>query len=277
MPWHSRSARAEEKKKESEERQNLTSSFESTITELRGIQGAQNAIRSSIDAAVIELRANKNTQATVEHNKVIREWLTIIGLFATAAIAFCSAVKQHDDTLQALQKADTANKLASDTAKKQLQAYTGPGPLSLTCPDCSKVISDPPRQLRNLITFDVKNFGQTPAYNVRVCTFIDQAEFNTAEFSAAQRLQGRECQDPVIFMATMWPQQVQAHQRQLAESEVGLIRSVREHTNDMFVVGYITYDDIFDQHHKAYLCSQFATIEGIDIYIGCGGGVPKDE
>jgi hypothetical protein len=111
-----------------------------------------------VDAFTRQYEKDRDESRSREGHRIFREWLTIAGLFITAIVAFFQwrELNKTDHTLK-------------DTARQQLRAYV--------YVEKASVIIDS-RKLRAIV--DLRNSGQTPAYDLTVVSRTDGNDFGKA-------------------------------------------------------------------------------------------------
>jgi hypothetical protein len=162
--------------------------FERSIKENNALMAAP------LNSLADQFERYKIQQQSSDERRAQREIATIVGLGITGLFTLIAAIifyfqlnqmriairhtddaarTQHSDTLTALQKAEDANANAKETAERQLQAYVGVERMDLKAADLNDSNYKPaPRTpgyvLRDFLLVTLKNYGLTPAYDLRI-------------------------------------------------------------------------------------------------------------
>lgn len=251
-----------------------------------------------IDAFAQQYHADRREAGRRENHRTFREWLTIIGLFIAAVVAFfqwrelrstdhniaeqarisagqlvamenqlkemrstgaqtdaliVENKKSAEAATQSAKAAEQSVKIASDTARRQLRAYIDVTDVRLDCPNCGKSKGGliPPKKgaPEFRLILKVKNFGVTPAYQVRACHGAymtardsfppDDFPYNCGEFCET-------CPPITIGPGAETPIVLNLPRDEVLMASFGLKR--------MFNFGKITFNDTFSTARKHSFC-----------------------
>ena len=164
-------------------------------------------------------------------------------------------------------------RVAQDTEKRQLRAYLGIMSIQLQCPDCDS-ISYRERQIgkgiaetKDIIIFDVKASGVTPAYNVHlyanwqpipsVVPYVVNIPF--PEFPSTVSI--------VESRPTILPNE---HAPFFVAINIEIFQNARLGKIHLRVYGHVDYDDVFGAGWQAEFCYVYQpSIGGGDMFTTC--------
>jgi hypothetical protein len=162
-------------------------------------------------------------------------------------------------TVAAAKAADAAYKmslLAEDTSRRELRAYVGVESLEFRAPDISATEYEaPPADApgivsRNRLAITVKNFGQTPAYDVMVFAYFATSEFGTTlppEFYEANDSDSTPGDGVRVTYSRTLISRDQSHQAVISLWDITELRRAHEGTAAATIYGRIYYRDAFDR------------------------------
>lgn len=171
--------------------------------------------------------------------------------------------------------------LFRDQEQRQLRAYVGPqkndGTPTITanCQFCG--IIDPAQQAKSDLIVLVKNFGLTPAYRPTNCIVPIPIAAHEA-FDAARGIKTVEekC-GSAVTRPTVWPQEERSYVSTLSDDAIQLFRKATAKEIDLYLAGLITYDDVFGNSHKTYICYMYLLVDGKQAWESCAGVFGKDD
>jgi hypothetical protein len=261
----------EKQERRSEQREQinaLTFSMEGIAKKtIAAIEAIPNEIVAAADAVRAQFEAQEQKEAPAKKEKNCREkwgfWINVgtlafVGVYTIITIfIWCTS---------------------RDTEHKQLRAYVGlPGTdkkmFSFVCPDCELPTSMKDAESRDSLSVTFKNFGTTPAYRPTNCIRVVPIPINT-EISTPKAMDALE-KCSTIKRRTIWPQEDATYHFTFDEPQIDIFRRVRRKQFgtykqfDAYVVGSISYDDIFDKPHKSYICFKYEVINGQGWLVDC--------
>lgn len=169
--------------------------------------------------------------------------------------------------------------ISRDTEVRQLRGYLGivAHSISIRCIQCSQipVPTSPtlPEDIQDGITFELKNFGLTPALKPWMCADVKAVSYGepitkeeaNALFSECDRPSGMRQLKP-----TVWPTEGRPWSARLRSPSD--IVAVRNKKASVFFFGRVNYQDVFGYSRNTYFCFQYAHAPtGEDGFLGCGG------
>jgi hypothetical protein len=152
--------------------------------------------------------------------------------------------------------AEKSVKLAEITAQQQLRAY-----VFVHKPICHLQ----PGSNKAQVNFVLKNFGETPARNLRAALLVFVREATTTPGVIDWNNDARELEKHETLAGHLAQGQMFAIAFE-AEVEPGLYDQVKANKKGLWVVGYIKYDDSFGRAHRV----------NVNYYLGNGRGIPRD-
>lgn len=277
-------------------------------------KGERNTKRASaaalIDAFAQQYQADRAETGRREKHRIFREWLTIIGLFIAAVVAFfqwrelrstdhniaeqarisagqlatmenqlkemrstgtqtdaliAENKKSADAATLSAKAAQESAKISSDTARRQLRAYIDVTGVKVDCPNCIKGkggLSPPKKGVPEFrLVMNVKNFGTTPAYQVRAChgTYMTELySFPPDDFTYDCGDFCKTCPPMTIGPGAEVPIVLPLPVSDVVGSSFGFKR--------MFDFGKITFNDTFSASRKHSFCWFF---QGNSDAFGC--------
>ena len=79
-----------------------------------------------------------------------------------------------------------------------------------------------------------------------------------------------------ITRPTIWSQEERPYAFSFGEKEIQIIRDPRAKKHDAYVVGFIGYDDIFDNAHRTYFCYKYLLKDGLPWMQSCDNAFAAD-
>jgi hypothetical protein len=212
--------------------------------------------------------AHRRSPQSQERDRSKREYITIAVLGATALFAFLAAVAAiysawiFSGQLSEMHQAsvDTADlvKTARETEERQLRAYVGfTGDVLLRCRSCDVHVYRPftpsaKHIADNTISFNLRNGGQTPAYNTSFEASFYYAPYGQGIPSgftypiingAYPLFSGSlSTENPI---ASIGPRDTMPSEIPIHPSAIPEIISARQHDISLFFYGNIRYTDVF--------------------------------
>jgi hypothetical protein len=157
---------------------------------------------------------------------------------------------------------------ADDTARRQLRAYLGVGAedLAFDTPgenDPKYVPFDPAKPVigeifKDFIAVKVRNFGQTPAHDVVVFSYLyvgpPSSRPDAKVFVQDENKDTISAKDvrPFISRAVLQPQQSEISKSPL--NDVGPLKKARDRVESIYVAGRIYYKDIYNRTWRTKFC-----------------------
>lgn len=250
--------------------------------------------------------ATRHTEKPKKH-----DWydiLTLLALVAAFVAAGALAVltkcslndariatsEAHADNVAALARASDANRLASQTAERQLRPYVGivAHSIKIKCVACAEQSKDStspiPQDYNNRLVFGLKNFGATPAQKPRLCVewlpmppnapipaqFIDDLVPNCLTKIKLDR------------MPTIWPGEERPYFSWIANPKAIYGATATPKFDDLYILGLIFYQEGPSLIRHSYFCFQYyyrttvdaPGITGVDEgLMGCHGVIMPDD
>ena len=171
-----------------------------------------------------------------------------------------------------------------DQEHTQLRAYVGPQNadkmLNYVCPDCALPASMGDVGDRDSLTITFKNFGATPAYRPDNCIEPIAVPINQDIDPKVALEKLKTCRP--IRRRTIWPGEDPAYRFAFKEDTVDMFRHVNLQQfapyspYNLYIVGFLTYNDIFGKPHKTYITLKYLYLNGQHWFEDNGSEIAAD-
>jgi hypothetical protein len=198
-------------------------------------------------------------------------WLVVVGL-GQACLFLWQLRLMGEGLADAKKAADAANlsseiaakslDLSRETAERQLRAYVGVQHICLKCPGLSDQNYMPIERRvghvnKDFIVVTIKNFGLTPAYDVRI--WVNWTTTNFAEslpygFSY-QDYEIKESPSPISSQHIL--QRDQQNDSNIAIFDLRPFISTQKQQSMLYIYGHIDYIDIYSRRWSAVFCQSW--------------------
>lgn len=236
-------------------------------------------IPAHVEPIEAEPKPNKTSEESTEekpksYEKVMARWTVVLGvstvILAVATILSGVVLYVTDHTLKdtlietrkavaATEKAAKATedsvKIASDTARRQLRAYLAITGENIECTNCTikdKTIYPPkngPDASEIRVIMRVKNFGATPAYEMRTCNgtlLTKPEEFPPKDFDYACKVACETCPPTTLGPGAEGLVSLYVPPRDFVQAAIGISR--------LFFFGTINFIDTFRERRELPFC-----------------------
>jgi hypothetical protein len=189
-------------------------------------------IESQIDLRAVEAAEASALQA--ERAVDISIASAVVGIVALVALLITIAQGRA-----ALRKAEAANKIASDTSKKQLRAY-------LSVESCGVQI---PKEGWITVPLNIENLGATPASDIEIAGDVLVLSGDPREFDPAT--DGRLADKSLTSETMLGPNSNRYHDIRLTDQFLQPhLEDIREMRSAVIHYGWIGYSDVFGERHR---------------------------
>ena len=207
-----------------------------------------------IDAFAQQYQADREEASGRERHRIFREWLTIIGLFLAAVVAFFQwrELRSTDHNIAEQARISIEQlKLASFTAERQLRAYVYvEGGQIVVTPDGGGFVAQ--------VVF--KNFGQTPANEYSTWLGGAVYEYDALPFPKERKPLADRVNRSIVGPTAVTPITTKS-------ATLGDIADIRSGKKAIFVWGGVDYVDAFGKQRYLYIR---ASMSGPELDFGNG-------